>query len=112
MHFLIRFFCRFWQGFEEQKIVQLDLEVWILIVFLVVFPSIFVRKPVFLAWFSIVANIFLALSTVAVFVNIFSTTSDWKIDNTVEWPKLPLTFGMTLFAFEIAPFVSYHYIDV
>ena len=103
---LVLFLADIWkQAFEEQNIVQLDISIWILIVLILIFPSIFVRKPVFLAWFSVVANTSLFLTVVAVFVNIFRTTSDWKVDNTVKWSKLPLTFGITLYAFEIAPFI-------
>jgi hypothetical protein len=49
-----------------------------------------------------------------VFVNVFSTSSSWKVNNTVRWSKLPLTIGVVFFAFEIVPFVRYrsfsHYI--
>ena len=98
-------FSRFSQAFEEQDIVHLDIAVWILIVYVFVFPSIFIRRPDFLAWCSIIANIFEVIAIVAVFVNVFSTSSSWKVNYTVRLSKLPLTIGVVFLAFEIAPFV-------
>ena len=87
--------------------MQLDIAVWILIVYVLVLPSIFIRRPDFLAWGSIIANVFEVITITAVFVNVFSTSSSWKVNNTVQWSKLPLTIGVVFFAFEIAPFVRY-----
>ncbi|CAB4022685.1 Hypothetical predicted protein, partial [Paramuricea clavata] len=105
---MMLFIADMWkQAFEEQDIVQLDIAVWILIVYVLVLPSIFIRRPDFLAWGSIIANIFEVITITAVFVNVFSTSSSWKVNNTVQWSKLPLTIGVVFFAFEIAPFVRY-----
>ena len=87
--------------------MELDIAAWILIIFVFVLPSIFIRRPYFLAWFSLVANIFEVITIVAVFVNIFSRSSSWNVDNSTKWSKLPLTTGIVFFAFEIAPFVRY-----
>ena len=87
--------------------MQLDIAVWIIIVYVLVLPSIFIRRPDFLAWGSIIADIFDVIAIVAVFVNVFSTSSSWKVNNNVWWSKLPLTIGVVFFAIDIAPFVRY-----
>ena len=101
------FFFRFCQAFEEQNILTLDLTVWILIIFLLILPSTFIRRPDFLGWWSLIANIIEVITIISLFINIFSSSSSWKVQTSVNWSKIPLTIGIAFYVFEIAPFVSY-----
>lgn len=102
----ICFLVRFPQAFEEQNILKLDLALWILIVYVLILPSTFIRRPDFFGWWSLIANIIEVITIVSLFVNIFFTSSSWKVQTSVEWSKIPLTIGIVFYAFEIAPFVS------
>ncbi|XP_028406640.1 proton-coupled amino acid transporter 1-like [Dendronephthya gigantea] len=103
---IILFVAHIWkQAFKEQNIIELEIIVWVLIVYFILLPTIFIQRPDFLAWFSLIANIFEVITIVSLMVHIFSKTSNFKVNNTVTWSKLPLTVGMVFFAFEIAPFI-------
>ncbi|XP_028406627.1 proton-coupled amino acid transporter 1-like isoform X2 [Dendronephthya gigantea] len=103
---MILFVANIWkQAFKEQNILELDINVWVFVIYVFVLPTIFIRRPDFLAWFSLIANTFEVITIVTLMVHIFSKTSSWTVDNTVTWSKLPLTIGMVFFAFNIAPFI-------
>ena len=105
------YYNSFIQGFQELGVPELHISIWILIVYIFLFPLIQIRRPDALAVCSIIANIVTMIGTITIFVHIFSSKTlnhakDWS-ENKVYWTKLPLTIGMTFYAYQlVAPFVS------
>ena len=90
----------------------MNISIWILIVYIILFPLFQIRRPDTLATCSIIANIFTLIGTITIFVHIFSTkrfthAKHWQSENKVYWTKLPLTIGITFYAYQlVAPLVS------
>lgn len=101
------------QGFEQLGVAKMEQRSWILIVYCFLFPLLQIRKPNILAVCSLLANILTLVGTITVFVYIFSVKTfdahlrNWRAKNEVQWTKLPLTIGVTYYAYQlVAPLVS------
>ncbi|XP_028401799.1 proton-coupled amino acid transporter 3-like [Dendronephthya gigantea] len=96
------------QGFEKIGIPQMNISSWILVVYCVLFPLFQIRRPDTLATCSLLANVLTVVGTVTVFVHIFSarTFQTYRQENKVFWTKLPLTIGITSYAYQLmAPLI-------
>ena len=101
------------QGFEELGISKMEVSTWILILYCFLFPLFQIRRPDLLAKCSAVANILSLVGTITIFVHIFSngtfkpSKKSWRLENKVQWTKIPLTLGITFYAYQmVAPLVS------
>lgn len=81
-------------------------ESWTLVVFFILLPLFLIRRSDILSIFATFANIVLTIAIGSVFIHILINTSHWEANFTITWSKLPLTFGIILFAYEAAPLVS------
>ena len=86
---------------------------WIVVAYCVLFPLFQIRQPDMLATFSLVANLLTVVGAISIFVHIFSVrpfrihAMIWRSTNKVHWTKLPLTIGITSYAYQlVAPLVS------
>ncbi|CAB3982015.1 proton-coupled amino acid transporter 1 isoform X2 [Paramuricea clavata] len=100
------------QGFEQLGIQEMDISSWILIVYCCLFPLFQIRRPDILATCSLLANILTLIGTITIFVYIFSANifqtyrQNWRQEDEVQWTKLPLTIGITFYAYQlVAPLI-------
>jgi amino acid permease len=97
----------------------MDISIWILIVYCFLFPLFQIRRPDILATCSFLANILTLVGTITIFVYIFSVRTfqtqkkNWRAENEVHWTKLPLTMGITFYAYQmVAPLVSIQHLYI
>ena len=96
---------------KQLNIIDLNVEIWILILCPILVIFIMIKKLASLAWVSTIANCFMAFGILSIFVHLIrNARNPLELPKFSGWSVFPLFFGIAVFAFDVIPVVSIFYI--
>ena len=96
---------------KQLNIIDLNVEIWILILCPILVIFIMIKELSSLAWVSTIANCFMAFGILSIFVHLIrNARNPLELPKFSGWSVFPLFFGIAVFAFDVIPVVSIFYI--